>query len=82
MLGVRTSRSPIPIASGRAKKVCFPCKWRDDETDIGVGGPSEATIRLTLAQDEAQDAAMGGGKLHGSSVTSFLTAGLQLEDAQ
>ncbi|KAJ7820051.1 hypothetical protein B0H13DRAFT_1661106, partial [Mycena leptocephala] len=64
--------------------------WRADKSKpnpyrLGEGkegGPSEATIRLTLAQDEAQDAATGGGKLHGSSVTSFLTAGLQLEDAQ
>ncbi|KAJ7197993.1 hypothetical protein GGX14DRAFT_374552 [Mycena pura] len=47
-----------------------------------VGGPSEAAIRLSLAKDEAQDAATGGGKLHGSSITSFLTAGLQLEEAQ
>ncbi|KAJ6463803.1 hypothetical protein C8R47DRAFT_1224959 [Mycena vitilis] len=46
------------------------------------GGPSEASVRLALAQDEAQDAAAGGAKLHGSSVTSFLTAGLQLEESQ
>ncbi|KAJ7790270.1 hypothetical protein B0H13DRAFT_2245702 [Mycena leptocephala] len=42
----------------------------------------EAAIRLSLAQDEAQEAVMGGGKLHGSSVISFLTVGLQLEESQ
>ncbi|KAJ7774223.1 hypothetical protein DFH07DRAFT_952479 [Mycena maculata] len=46
------------------------------------GGPSEAAIRLSLVQEEAKEAATGGGKLHGSSVTSFLTAGLQLEETQ
>ncbi|KAJ7721966.1 hypothetical protein DFH07DRAFT_783991 [Mycena maculata] len=46
------------------------------------GGPSEAAIRLSLTQEEAREAAIGGGKLHGSSVTSFLTAGLQLEESQ
>ncbi|KAJ7106119.1 hypothetical protein C8R43DRAFT_906260, partial [Mycena crocata] len=46
------------------------------------GGPTEAAIKLALTQEEAKEAAAGGGKLHGSSVTSFLVAGLQLEDAQ
>ncbi|KAF7351692.1 CxC2 domain-containing protein [Mycena sanguinolenta] len=46
------------------------------------GGPGEAAIRLALAQDEAQEAALGGTKLHGSSITSFLTAGLHLEETQ
>ncbi|KAF7374455.1 CxC2 domain-containing protein [Mycena sanguinolenta] len=46
------------------------------------GGPGEAAIRRSLAQDEAQEAAMGGTSLSGSSVTSFLTAGLQLEETQ
>ncbi|KAJ6478376.1 hypothetical protein C8R45DRAFT_934146 [Mycena sanguinolenta] len=45
-------------------------------------GPRVAAIRLALAQDEAQEAAMGGTKLHGASVISFLTAGLQLEEMQ
>ncbi|KAJ6451528.1 hypothetical protein C8R47DRAFT_1229790 [Mycena vitilis] len=35
------------------------------------GGPSEADIRLSLAKDEAQEASTGGGKLHGTSVTSY-----------
>ncbi|KAJ7818146.1 hypothetical protein B0H13DRAFT_2379087 [Mycena leptocephala] len=47
-----------------------------------AGGPSEAAIRLALAKDEAEEAATGGAKLHGSSVTSFLKAGMQLEDTQ
>ncbi|KAJ6607425.1 hypothetical protein B0H10DRAFT_1818202 [Mycena sp. CBHHK59/15] len=45
-------------------------------------GASEAEIRLALKKDEVQEAANGGRKLHGSSVTSFLTAGLQLEQSQ
>ncbi|KAJ7717597.1 hypothetical protein B0H16DRAFT_1740547 [Mycena metata] len=47
-----------------------------------TGGASEAVIRLELTREEALDAAGGGAKLQGSSVTSFLTAGLQLEEAQ
>ncbi|KAJ7084884.1 hypothetical protein B0H15DRAFT_951369 [Mycena belliarum] len=46
------------------------------------GGPTEASVRLALTKDEAEEAAAGGGKLHGSSVTSFLVAGLQLEETQ
>jgi hypothetical protein len=42
----------------------------------------EAEIRLSLAKDEVQEAANGGAKLHGSSITSLLTAGLQLEESQ
>ncbi|KAJ7761124.1 hypothetical protein B0H16DRAFT_1312626, partial [Mycena metata] len=48
----------------------------------GADGPSEAAIRLTLTWEEAQEAATGGAKLDGSSVTAFLTAGLQLEESQ
>ncbi|KAJ7023334.1 hypothetical protein C8F04DRAFT_1271538 [Mycena alexandri] len=36
------------------------------------GGPSEAAIRLTLTKDEAEEAATGGAKLHGSSLTILL----------
>ncbi|KAJ7847056.1 hypothetical protein B0H13DRAFT_2362609 [Mycena leptocephala] len=65
-------------------------EWRKDKSKPNPygfaegkeGGPSEAAIRLSLAQDEAQEAATGGAKLHGSSVTSFLTAGMQLEESQ
>ncbi|KAJ7884955.1 hypothetical protein B0H13DRAFT_2235322 [Mycena leptocephala] len=62
--------------------------WRADKSKPNPyaladgGGPTEAAIWLALAKDEAQDAATGGAKLQGSSVTSFLTAGLQLEDSQ
>ncbi|KAJ7174316.1 hypothetical protein C8R46DRAFT_1214526 [Mycena filopes] len=45
-------------------------------------GATEAVIRLALTKDEADEAATGGGKLHGSSLTSFLVGGLQLEEAQ
>ncbi|KAJ7749884.1 hypothetical protein B0H16DRAFT_1318981 [Mycena metata] len=64
--------------------------WKADRTQPNPylmamgkdGGPTEAAIRLALMKDEAEEAATGGGKLHGSSVTSFLVAGLQLEEAQ
>ncbi|KAJ7934588.1 hypothetical protein B0H13DRAFT_1855184 [Mycena leptocephala] len=61
--------------------------WRADKSKpnpyaLADGGPTDVAIRLALAKDEAQDAATGGAKLQGSSVTSFLTAGLQLEDSQ
>ncbi|KAJ7232604.1 hypothetical protein B0H12DRAFT_1239590 [Mycena haematopus] len=46
------------------------------------GGPTEAAIRLELTKEEGKEAAAGGGKLHGSSVMSFLVAGLQLEESQ
>ncbi|KAJ7027962.1 hypothetical protein C8F04DRAFT_1212258 [Mycena alexandri] len=65
-------------------------EWKADRTKPNPylieggkeGGPSEATIRLALTKDEAEEAATGGGKLHGLSVTSFLVTGLQLEEAQ
>ncbi|KAJ7744427.1 hypothetical protein DFH07DRAFT_963653 [Mycena maculata] len=65
-------------------------EWKDDPTKPNPyeleggkeGGPSEAAIRLALTKDEAEEAATGGKKLHGSSVTSFIAAGLQLEEAQ
>ncbi|KAJ7029504.1 hypothetical protein C8F04DRAFT_1264960 [Mycena alexandri] len=63
--------------------------WLEDRTKPnpytladGADGPSEAAIRLMLTREEAQEAATGGAKLDGSSVTSFLTAGLQLEESQ
>ncbi|KAJ6515153.1 hypothetical protein C8R47DRAFT_961598 [Mycena vitilis] len=45
-------------------------------------GPSEADIRLLLKKDEQEAAAQGRVPLHSTSATAFLTAGLQLEDAQ
>ncbi|KAJ7705153.1 hypothetical protein B0H16DRAFT_1482433, partial [Mycena metata] len=64
--------------------------WKADRTQPNPyiiaggrdGGPTEAQIRLSLTHDEAQEASTGGAKLHGSSVTSFLVGGLQLEEAQ
>ncbi|KAJ7065916.1 hypothetical protein B0H15DRAFT_926024 [Mycena belliarum] len=64
--------------------------WQKDRTqpnpyefeDGKDGGPTEAAVRLSLTKDEAEEAAAGGSKLHGSSVTSFLIAGLQLEESQ
>ncbi|KAJ6501536.1 hypothetical protein C8R47DRAFT_1211112 [Mycena vitilis] len=50
-------------------------EWKADKSkpnpyemeDSKRGGPSEAEIRLSLTKDEAQEAATGGGKLHGVS---------------
>ncbi|KAJ7040223.1 hypothetical protein C8F04DRAFT_948763 [Mycena alexandri] len=63
--------------------------WVEDRTKpnpytlaAGAEGPSEASIRLTLTWEEAQEAATGGAKLDGSSMTAFLAAGLQLEESQ
>ncbi|KAJ7697294.1 hypothetical protein B0H16DRAFT_1750084 [Mycena metata] len=55
-----------------------PYQHKDDSRD----GESEAAIHLMLTKDEVEEAATGGSKLQGSSVTSFLVAGLQLEAAQ
>ncbi|KAJ7149321.1 hypothetical protein C8R43DRAFT_1128675 [Mycena crocata] len=60
-----------------------PNKANPYEVEDGEeGGPTEAAVRLALTQDEAKDAAAGGRKLNKSSVTSFLVAGLQLEESQ
>ncbi|KAJ7711510.1 hypothetical protein B0H16DRAFT_1480294 [Mycena metata] len=64
--------------------------WKEDRTKpnpyLIAGGrdgkPSGAAIHLLLTQDEAQEESTGEAKLHGSSVTSFIVAGLQLEEAQ
>ncbi|KAJ6449815.1 hypothetical protein C8R47DRAFT_999092 [Mycena vitilis] len=49
---------------------------------LAQDGPSEADIRLELRKEEQEAAAQGRAPLHATSATAFLTAGLQLEDAQ
>ncbi|KAJ7840769.1 hypothetical protein B0H13DRAFT_2366052 [Mycena leptocephala] len=44
--------------------------------------PTEAETRLALKADEEAEARKGNTPVHGTSVTTFLVAGLQLEDAQ
>ncbi|KAJ6503466.1 hypothetical protein C8R47DRAFT_969052 [Mycena vitilis] len=44
--------------------------------------PTEAQTRLALKADEEAEARKGNAPIHGTSVTAFLVAGLQLEDAQ
>ncbi|KAJ7722085.1 hypothetical protein B0H16DRAFT_1737899 [Mycena metata] len=44
--------------------------------------PSEAEVRLALRKEEEEAAAAGAAPLHGTSATAFLTAGIQIEDAQ
>jgi hypothetical protein len=39
-------------------------------------------VRLQLKRDEEKDLAGGRAPLHGTSATAFLTAGLQIEQAQ
>lgn len=39
-------------------------------------------MRAALKRDEEAEVAAGRGPLHGTSATAFLTAGMQLEDAQ
>ncbi|KAK7028481.1 CxC2 domain-containing protein [Favolaschia claudopus] len=45
-------------------------------------GVSESAIRLQLAKEELEEAAGGSTRLHGTSVSSFLVLGLQLEQLQ
>ena len=47
-----------------------------------VIGMSEADVRLQLAQEEANRAAMGVPSLHEVSASSFIVAALDLEDQQ
>ncbi|KAJ7716059.1 hypothetical protein B0H16DRAFT_1667011 [Mycena metata] len=44
--------------------------------------PTEAQVRADLKKDEEAEVAAGRVPLHGTSATAFLTAGMQLEDAQ
>ncbi|KAJ7128209.1 hypothetical protein C8R43DRAFT_897228 [Mycena crocata] len=52
------------------------------EIEGGTSGVTEAEIRLRLTKEEAAEAAAGGGRLSGSSLTSFVAAGLGLEEHQ
>ncbi|KAJ7876671.1 hypothetical protein B0H14DRAFT_2501281 [Mycena olivaceomarginata] len=44
--------------------------------------PTEAEVRLQVRKDEEKLNASGTTPLHGRSATAFLTAGIQIEDAQ
>ncbi|KAJ7712961.1 hypothetical protein DFH07DRAFT_974842 [Mycena maculata] len=44
--------------------------------------PSEAQVRLDLKKEEEDDARAGRSPILGTSATAFITAGMQLEDAQ
>ncbi|KAJ7039475.1 hypothetical protein C8F04DRAFT_1254756 [Mycena alexandri] len=44
--------------------------------------PTEAETRLALKADEEAEARKGNTPIHGTSITAFLVAGLQVEDAQ
>ncbi|KAJ6463769.1 hypothetical protein C8R47DRAFT_992319 [Mycena vitilis] len=47
-----------------------------------VGGPTEAELRLALKREEEEEIRQGRARLHATSATAFLSAGLQLEQAQ
>ncbi|KAJ6490424.1 hypothetical protein C8R47DRAFT_977475, partial [Mycena vitilis] len=64
------------------KKITDKSKPNPYMLEGGEAGPSEASVRLELTKEEAQEAAAGGGKLRGSSAMSFLSAGMQLEQSQ
>ncbi|KAK7027686.1 CxC2 domain-containing protein [Favolaschia claudopus] len=52
------------------------------ETKEGTRAASETSIRRQLAQEELDEVKAGGGRLHGTSTSSFLVMGLQLENLQ
>ncbi|KAK7050374.1 hypothetical protein R3P38DRAFT_2763610 [Favolaschia claudopus] len=63
--------------------------WKSDrqsknpyESATPTRAASEAAIRRELAKEELEDASAGRGGQHGTSMTSFVVMGLQLEDAQ
>jgi hypothetical protein len=45
-------------------------------------GLTEAQVRLQFAKEEAEDVARGLPSLHDVSASSFITAGLDLEEEQ
>ncbi|KAJ7178679.1 hypothetical protein C8R43DRAFT_1118051 [Mycena crocata] len=62
--------------------------WQNDPTQPNpyvvdrADTPSEVQVRLDLKKDEEADALAGHTPVHGTSATAFMTAGMQLEDAQ
>ncbi|KAJ7184066.1 hypothetical protein C8R46DRAFT_1208297 [Mycena filopes] len=46
------------------------------------GAPTEAQLCLALKQEEEEEIRQGRARLHATSATAFLSAGIQLEDAQ
>ncbi|KAJ7154378.1 hypothetical protein C8R43DRAFT_1126455 [Mycena crocata] len=62
--------------------------WLADPTQVNPyvvdrgDTPSEVQVRLDLKKDEEAEAFATGTPMHGTSATAFLTAGMQLEEAQ
>ncbi|KAJ7184784.1 hypothetical protein C8R46DRAFT_1026640 [Mycena filopes] len=46
------------------------------------GAPTESELRLALKREEEEEIRQGRARLHATSATAFLSAGIQLEDAQ
>ncbi|KAJ7024364.1 hypothetical protein C8F04DRAFT_969055 [Mycena alexandri] len=46
------------------------------------GAPTEAELRLSMKQEEEAEVRQGRARMHATSATAFLSAGIQLEDAQ
>lgn len=47
-----------------------------------TGAPTEAEMRLALKREEEEEVRLGKRRLYATSATAFLSAGIQLEDAQ
>ncbi|KAJ7015934.1 hypothetical protein C8F04DRAFT_984112 [Mycena alexandri] len=47
-----------------------------------TGAPTEAELRVSMKQEEEAEVRQGRARLHATSVTVFLSAGIQLEEAQ
>ncbi|KAF7317544.1 CxC2 domain-containing protein [Mycena kentingensis (nom. inval.)] len=62
--------------------------WEEDKSQPNpyvlptTGFPTEAEIRLELQQEERQNNVDGRASIAGSSATSFISAGIQIEDTQ
>ncbi|KAJ7123325.1 hypothetical protein C8R46DRAFT_1238052 [Mycena filopes] len=46
------------------------------------GAPTESELQLSLKREEEEEIRQGRARLHATSATAFLSAGIQLEDAQ
>ncbi|KAJ7107965.1 hypothetical protein C8R46DRAFT_1240677, partial [Mycena filopes] len=46
------------------------------------GAPTESELQLSLKHEEEEEIRQGRARLHATSATAFLSAGIQLEDAQ
>ncbi|KAJ7179732.1 hypothetical protein C8R46DRAFT_1160195 [Mycena filopes] len=74
--------SPTPIHSAGQVRALLHFARANVSITLDPDRPTEAQTRLELKADEEAEARKGTAPVHGTSVTAFLVAGLQLEDAQ